>query len=101
MKYKLDPEKLYDQLEKQKYKCFYTGVVLIPGENAGLDHLKPGSKNPDLTNDLNNVVWCDKRINNMKGNFSYEEFIEICKKILDFGESGRLGNNNLLQSCSL
>lgn len=65
----------------QDGKCYITGEKLILGENAGLGHLLPQKKRPDLKNDINNVRWVDKKINEMKRDLTTTEFIDICKKI--------------------
>jgi CRISPR/Cas system Type II protein with McrA/HNH and RuvC-like nuclease domain len=65
----------------QDGKCYITGEKLILGKNAGLDHLLPQNKRPDLKNDINNVRWVDKKINEMKRDLTTTEFIDICKKI--------------------
>lgn len=74
-------EDLANLLEKQEFKCFYSGRPLVPGGNASIDHLHPRSKRPELESDLNNVAWVDRNVNRAKGNLSYEEFIRLCKEI--------------------
>jgi hypothetical protein len=67
-------------LKKQKYKCIYTGIKLLPGINASLDHKIPTSKGG--TNDSSNLQWVDLKINRMKNNCSHKEFIQIIYDIL-------------------
>ncbi len=74
-------EQLLEKLEKQDCKCFYTGIDLIAGVNASIDHLESRKNSPDKVNDLNNLVWCDRRINSMKGSLNYEEFVNLCNLI--------------------
>lgn len=69
---------LKSKLEIQSRKCYYTGLSLMPGINASLDHVVAESIDPSLKTDINNVVWCDKRINEMKTNFSVDEFLTMC-----------------------
>lgn len=83
IKYKISKEKLLNKLEEQDFKCFFTGIDLIPGKNASLDHLIPRSIQPSLINDVSNVVWCDKRINSMKGDLQYSDFIDVCSLIVE------------------
>jgi hypothetical protein len=66
-------------LEQQNFKCYYTGVDLIPESNLSLDHLQPRSKGG--TNDPSNCVWCDRNINAFKNDLTAEEFIARCKAI--------------------
>ena len=71
-------------LEQQNYKCIYSGVNLIMGENASVDHIKPLSGNPVLNHDINNLQWTTKQINLMKLNLSEDEFLNIIKSIYEF-----------------
>lgn len=83
-------EELRDIFHAQEGKCFFTGKDLILGLTAGLDHLEPRSTRPDLTSDVNNVRWVDKRINQMKGDMPVKEFIELCKLVSIKSEIGML-----------
>lgn len=80
---RLSADILFSKLEDQEFKCFYTGIDLVPGINASLDHLKSRSKNPDRHSDIANLVWCDRRVNAMKGELNYEEFIHLCRTIAE------------------
>lgn len=76
-------EQLKQKLIDQKYKCYYTGVELIIGSNCSVEHLKSRKNHPELINDLNNLVWCTKRINSMKNDLNEEDFLELCSVILN------------------
>ena len=80
-KYAVELEKL---LEKQNYKCVYSGVTLILGENAGIDHIKPVAKYPELKDDILNVQWVDKIVNRIKYSFSEEEFLNLVAKVYEY-----------------
>ena len=73
-------ETLWKKLEDQKFKCFYTGIEIIPEENASLDHVTPKVKGG--TNDLSNLVWCDRKINSFKNDNDYQSLMMICQLIL-------------------
>ena len=73
---------LWEKLEKQQFRCYYTGIELIPGVNASLDHKKPRSKGGDM-NDLDNCVWCDRLINAFKNDLTDEEFVERCRQVVN------------------
>lgn len=75
-------EKLYLKLIEQDYKCYLTGNDIEIGVNASIDHVIPRSKNPDLQHDIDNIKWCDKRVNLMKKDLLIDEFFEICKKVI-------------------
>jgi hypothetical protein len=66
-------------LDEQDYKCAYTGVNLVLGVNAQLDHKTPIELGG--SNDPSNLHWVDKEINRMKGKHSHNEFIQICQLI--------------------
>lgn len=73
---------LKDLLESQNYLCAYTGEKLVVGEQvATIDHKRPTSRGGD--DSLENLHWITKRMNEMKGNFTHEEFLEACAKITE------------------
>lgn len=61
---------LLGKLSNQNFKCFYTGVVLIPALNASLDHIEPHSKNGN--DELTNLVWTDRSFNTIKNTGSID-----------------------------
>lgn len=75
---------LLDLLMKQDFKCYLTGKELVLGDNASIDHFIPVSLRPDLKHDFDNIRWCDKAINRLKNDFTYEELLKICKCILEY-----------------
>jgi hypothetical protein len=70
---------LKDIFDAQNGRCVYTDEVLIPGENASLDHRIPGSRQG--SDDRDNLQWVTKRINTMKNDCTHEEFIAMCKLV--------------------
>jgi hypothetical protein len=76
-------ETLLHKLEITEFVCFYTGIALVPGKNACIDHLYSRSQHPDKISEIDNLVWCDKWINRMKGHMSYQDFIDLCQKIVN------------------
>ena len=72
---------LIDLLLKQRHRCAYTGVELIIGENASIDHIKSKAKNLELFNDSSNVQWVDIRVNLMKRELHEIEFLDIINMI--------------------
>jgi hypothetical protein len=54
------------KLEQQEFKCAFTGVPLVPGKNASLDHVYPKLKYPVIAAELTNLVWVDATFNKMK-----------------------------------
>jgi hypothetical protein len=68
-------------LEAQEFRCYYTGVLLVPGVNASLDHRIPTSRGGSRT-DINNCVWCDIKINAFKNDLTEAEFLERCRAVV-------------------
>lgn len=63
----------------QGTRCAYTGVYLVPGKNAGLDHMTPASRGGSWA--IDNLQWVDQRINVMKSDSTHDEFVATCKLI--------------------
>lgn len=68
-------------LESQNNKCFYSGIDLILGQNASIDHIKSKSKYPELKHDINNLQWVDIKVNLMKRESNEDYFLELIDKI--------------------
>lgn len=73
---------MWAKLEAQEFRCYYSGVSLVPGVNASLDHLIPRSRGGDPT-DEENCVWCDRLMNSFKNDLTEAEFVERCKAVAD------------------
>ncbi len=71
-------EEFWQKLVAQDFRCYYTGVHLVPGVNASLDHRVPRSRGGDPA-DIDNCVWCDRLINAFKNDLTEAEFVERCK----------------------
>lgn len=54
------------KLEQQGFKCALSGVPLVPGKNASLDHIYPKLKYPAVAAEPTNLVWVDHTLNKMK-----------------------------------
>ena len=65
--------------DEQNGRCAYTDEVLVPGVNASLDHKTPIVRGG--SNDISNLQWVTKFINNAKFNLTHEEFIAQCPYI--------------------
>ncbi len=59
-------------------KCHYTGLQIEIGATAGLDHMIPVSRaavfGPSNVFHPDNLVWCHKSINLLKGDRTADEF---------------------------
>lgn len=72
-------KQMLEKLVSQNFKCFYTGLPLVPGVNASIEHIKPKSKNPELRKDINNLVWIRTEVNSMRNNYTFEKFLMLCE----------------------
>lgn len=77
---KITIKDLRDMLVKQDYRCALSGRLLTP-QNCSLDHIIPLSKGGMHTPDNAQLVCCE--INKVKANLTDEEFIELCRDIVE------------------
>ena len=68
---------LKDLIESQQYICPYTKNLLVPGENASIDHKIPLSRGG--INDIANMHWVDVGANGKKQSKTHEEYLRIIK----------------------
>lgn len=71
---------LLNKLEKSEYTCFYTGIPIIPGFSASLDHRIPKSKGGKDT--IDNLEWVHFSINRLKQAQTELEFVDNYENIL-------------------
>lgn len=64
-------------------KCYITGrtIDLTDGKSYHLDHIVPISKGGD--NSIENCEIACKEANQAKHNMSYEEFVQLCKEVVN------------------
>lgn len=77
-------KELYELLKAQEYKCSYTGIPLILGKNASIDHIKPQIKYPELKYEISNLCWVDIVVNRMKRDLEVQQFIILCTKVAKY-----------------
>jgi len=56
----------------QVRRCVYSGIRLVLGDNASIDHKTPTSRGGG--HEIENLQWVDIRINRMKGDMTDSEF---------------------------
>ena len=76
---------LVDLYQRQKGKCYYSGIPLVLNSRKG--HAVPNSISldridPDKGYTQRNVVWCTYFVNTMKGNLTESEFLGLLRLIL-------------------
>ena len=69
-------------LKRQKGRCAYTGVKILPGINASIDHIHPRSLYPERARDVKNMRFVDRRVNQAKNNMTLPQFVRMCKSVL-------------------
>ncbi len=63
-------------LEKQNYRCAYTGDILVLGGNASVDHIVPRSRGGE--NIIDNLQWVTWQVNRCKTDMTHDEFVNMC-----------------------
>ncbi len=87
--FNIDGDYLYSLLVDSNFLCFYTGKPLdftVENEDTRTPHREMPSldrKNPSLGYVRENVVWCLFFVNRMKNDLSLDEFLEVCKNVLE------------------
>lgn len=78
---KVIPFDLWRLAKKQKCKCALTGLPLTKN-NISLDHIQSVSLGGN--NNLENLRLVTKRVNIAKQNMTDQEFIQLCRSVIDF-----------------
>ena len=81
-------KELNQLIEKQNYKCAYTGLVLTPAVDASVDHIIALSTDAEQYNKIENLQWVHSAINRMKNNHTEEDFLKYIKLIYENRLSG-------------
>lgn len=85
----LDESFLCDLLVSQNYRCSYSGMnISLEDRTASLDRI-----DSRYGYTKTNVHWVDKRVNFMKQSMSHNEFIDICKLIVQNVELTPVGDD--------
>jgi hypothetical protein len=78
---------LKEKLDTQGRRCAYSGLPLIVGVNASIDHRACVARHPDKKHEASNLHWVDARVNQMKLHFSEEEFLLLCSDVARFSKN--------------
>lgn len=78
---KLLPFDLWKLAKKQRCKCALTGVMLTK-DNISLDHIQAVSLGGN--NNIENLRLVTKQVNIAKQSMTDQEFIQLCKSVIDF-----------------
>lgn len=74
------PEDLMALLVAQGNCCAVSGLPIVLGVDAELDHKKPISRGGE--HDLKNMQWLNWMVNRGKVDASQEEFIAVCRAVV-------------------
>lgn len=88
LKMDIDKEYIFNLFKNQDGKCSLSGEKIILGVNASLDRL-----DSSLGYIQGNLHWVHKDVNLIKGMFSVNRFIEVCKNVEEFNRNVD-GTNN-------
>lgn len=80
MKATVKPSDVLSLLEKQEYKCAYSGLELTP-DNISADHFIPVSRGGHHT--IDNIRLVTGEVNRAKGTMSFDEFVKMCKAVAE------------------
>jgi hypothetical protein len=83
---------------KQDYTCPYTGIRLVLGQNATLDHIIPKSKGG--TNTLDNLQWVHEWINWMKHDSPHDVFVVKLDEFIQLVHEHRFCQSSVMVSTS-
>ncbi len=75
----------------QNYKCPYSGEDLVPAVNMTVDHIVPIAKDRTKKRDITNLQWTTPLMNHMKADSSHDEFLAICRKIVEVDNAKKRG----------
>lgn len=71
--------------DDQKGLCAFSGVILVPGVNASLDHKIPRSAGG--LDEISNLHWVDINLNRLKWDQNYSEFLNAIPKYIKMLEN--------------
>lgn len=78
-------KQLSELFDLQQQKCSLSGRQLLPGVNCHLDHIIPCSKGG--SDDLINLRWLDKNVNQAKSNLSDDDFLRLVADVYKHAET--------------
>ena len=92
IEFNITPEYAWEIYQRQNGKCALSGITLIFAKNkkeviAGIENASLDRIDSTKGYIEGNIQWLDKNVNYMKYNLSQQDFINICKLVLDFQNS--------------
>lgn len=83
-------EFLRELWDVQRGLCALTGEAMVQGQNATIDHIVPCSRGG--SSDKTNLQWVTRRANQAKNDLTTEEFVELCRAVVQSHKEGRATN---------
>jgi hypothetical protein len=73
------------QFERQGGRCYLSGIALVIGENACLDHIfsRARYQHHNIAGGLENLAWADADVNRSKNQLTPTAFLELCQQVVD------------------
>lgn len=78
---------LHALFDSQGGLCALTGLPMLPGVNASVDHVVPRSKGG--LDEVGNLRWIRREMNDFKGDRTDEEILLVAKAFVDFATPSR------------
>jgi hypothetical protein len=91
LEWNLDFDFLKELIKKQNYKCAISGIKICLADTVRLHRKLYTTASIDRIDSskgyiIGNIQWVHKTVNNMKGNQTDADFINMCKKIYEFNK---------------
>lgn len=76
------------QFEEQRGLCYLSGISLVIGENATLDHVMSRGRylHHHIAGGLENLRWADADVNRAKNQLHPAQFVELCRRVFQWHE---------------
>lgn len=81
--------RILEILERQNFHCAISGRLLTP-ETASLDHVVPVASGGEHI--FENIHIVDREVNRAKGMMSLDEFVAMCREVVECQERLRSGS---------
>lgn len=78
-------------VHEQNFRCAISGRGLTP-KTASLDHIVPLGKGGEHS--IKNVWVVDHQINLAKGTMTFDEFVSMCRDVVNYQNDGPVGEKD-------
>ena len=88
---RITAKQVFELVKQQRFRCAISGRTLAP-ETASLDHIVPLAH--EGAHALENVWIVDHQVNTAKGTLTLEQFVAICRDVVEYQESKHQGSGD-------